>query len=303
MIFTDLFIELIKSTSYFIMYFWEWLLMIGGLLIGLLAIYFCIFPNGAGLLLATFPNLDLDLLGIESQPVSWYNYPLNIVKDIFNYLNSFYYLKGLFAYLSTLTNISYYCLSSAFSIIFNSLYYFKVTIGYLISIFGYIVKSSAYLALLSVISGVVWVSIQMYVWTEEIVQMAIGFVAATPGLPRIFALGSSLFYLRIMDPVMGVIEAGGTGLDAILTLIPSEQQVMLWSAHIVNIVSINYQVAWGNAACAFIDFFHLPLHIGAYSLNITGGLAYHIIRFVNPVLGVGIPRMLDRIAAIFTSWV
>jgi len=132
--------------------------------------------------------------------------------------------------------------------------------------------------------------------------MAINFVTATPGLPNIFALGTSFFYLRMLDPVMNIIEAGGSGLDAILNLIPSESEILIWSAYMINKISLNYQVAWANSACLFIDLFNLPLKIGNFSINITGFTAKCLIKFINPIFGVGIPNVLDKIAKFFLSW-
>jgi len=57
-------------------------------------------------------------------------------------------------------------------------------------------KLFAYLSLASIISIGAWISIQFYIYTESIVQMAINFVTATPGLPNILALETSFFLMK-----------------------------------------------------------------------------------------------------------
>jgi len=95
LIFTDLFFELIKSTSYFIMYFWEASLMIGGLFVGLLALFLWFSPTGLNFLLSAFPMMgaNLEILGIEPQPMSFYEG----CKDfIYHPLSGIYYYSTLY---------------------------------------------------------------------------------------------------------------------------------------------------------------------------------------------------------------
>jgi len=127
-------------------------------------------------------------------------------------------------------------------------------------------------------------------------------MAAAPGLPSLLAMSVSILYVRVIDPFMNVIETGGSNLDAFLALIPTEPQILNWSSHIVTVINNNYQMAWSNAACGFIDFFSIPLQVGNVHLDFTGLLARCIVGILNPVFGVGIPTVLEKIANLFIRW-
>jgi hypothetical protein len=165
-----------------------------------------------------------------------------------------------------------------------------------------LIDLTSYLCFGVIVGSIGWVSIQLYFWTEEIIRVANSFIAAAPGLPSLLAVSVSILYVRIIDPFMNVIEGGGSQLEAFLSLLPTEPQILNWSSHIVTVISNNYQIAWSNAACGFIDFFSIPLQIGGVHLDFTGLLARCIIGMLNPVFGVGIPTILDKIASIFIRW-
>src|SRR5882724_135221 len=275
----DLFIDIFKSVSVLFFYVWEWILMVGGVLLFMVSVYFLVGPES--ILFNSF--IPFDSLDVRNPVVSL----TDSIKDFIFHPHTwvYFYLSKFSSYIEYVLNLKDYIV---YNYIVNGFYYFFKTVSFVYYIFSYSFPALYNLLYLAFFGPITFIT-KLYYFTKTVLYttLVIGMIFflnkcymvwdiictqsglmahMIPDLPSLYYKFNNCILYGLVHPLRTISDSvNGNNFMFLWNLIPSEKLLIQLT---FNIMEVSHEVLFNQCANTVLELTNLDNHVFRFAARL-----------------------------------